>query len=381
MPDAPERSLRVAFLSPCYWPEVRRGGERLVHELTTGLARRGHRPRLITSHPGRPRRSVEDGVEVIRHWRPPDGRLRRRRYEDHLTHVPLSYLSLRAEDYDVVQAMHVTDGLAAARWSRRTGRPSVLAYLGIPDRTGLTALRGRLDITLRAARGAAAITAVSRHAAEAFDRWLGLPARAIYPAVDPVRFQPCAPKAEVPTIFCAASAEQPAKRVGLLVDALRLVRRERPDARLVLLRPRDPRLAAQLASEPGIELLADDPRVLAPAYSAAWAGALPSVGEAFGLVLAESLSCGTPVVGSRHGGIPEIVDGPAVGRIFGEDEPASVARALLETLELRHDPGTVAACRERAGAFSPARLVEAYERLYVELCTSGRSGAERAGRR
>jgi len=366
MTDA-ERPLRVAFLSPCYWPEVRRGGERLVHELTTGLARRGHRPRLITSHPGLTRRSVEDGVEIVRHWRPPEGRLRRRRYEDHLSHVPFSYLSLLAGDYDLVQAMHVTDGLAAARWSRRTGRPSVLAYLGVPDRRGLVALRRRLEITVRAGRGAAAITTVSRHAAEAFDRWLGLPARAIYPAVDPERFHPCAPKAESPTIFCAASAEQPAKRVDLLVEAFGLLRRQRPDARLVLLRPRDARLSATLASTPGIELVDDDPGVLAPAYSAAWACALPSVGEAFGLVLAESLACGTPVVGSRHGGIPEIVDDPAVGRIFPQDEPESVAAALLETLELRHDSGTADACRQRAAAFSPARLLDAYEELYAEL--------------
>jgi glycosyltransferase involved in cell wall biosynthesis len=375
------RPLRLAFLSPCYWPEVRRGGERLVHELTTGLARDGHHPRIVTSHPGLTRRSVEDGVEIVRHWRPPEGRLRRRRYEDHLSHVPFSYLSLLAGDYDLVQAMHVTDGLAAARWSRRTGRPSVLAYLGVPDRRGLVALRRRLEITVRAGRGAAAITTVSRHAAEAFDRWLGLPARAIYPAVDPERFHPCAPKAESPTIFCAASAEQPAKRVDLLVEAFGLVRRQRPDARLVLLRPRDARLSATLASTPGIELIDDDPGVLAPANSAAWACALPSVGEAFGLVLAESLACGTPVVGSRHGGIPEIVDDPAVGRIFPEDEPESVAAALLETLELRHDSGTADACRQRAAAFSPARLLDAYEELYAELLTSSESASAGAGRR
>ena len=376
-----ERPLRVAFLSPCYWPEVRRGGERLVHELTTGLARRGHRPRLITSHPGLTRRSVEDGVEIVRHWRPPEGRLRRRRYEDHIAHVPFSYLSLLAGDYDLVQAMHVTDGLAAARWSERTGRPSVLAYLGIPDRRGLVALRRRLEITVRAGRGAAAITTVSRHAAKAFDRWLGLPARAIYPAVDPARFQPCAPKAEAPTVFCAASAEQPAKRVGLLVDAFALVRRERPDARLVLLRPRDQRLAATLSATPGVELLDDDPDVLAPAYSAAWATALPSIGEAFGLVLAESLACGTPAVGSQHGGIPEVVDEPSIGRVFPKDEPESLAAALLEAFELHQDPGTAEACRRRAAAFSPERLVGAYEELYAEVLTSGASAPAGAGRR
>jgi glycosyltransferase involved in cell wall biosynthesis len=339
-----------------------------VHELATGLVARGHRARVITAHAGRSARTVEDGVEVIRHWRPPDGRLRRRGYEEHLTHVPFSYLSLASGDDDIVHALHVTDGLAAARWSARTSRPSVLAYLGIPDRRGLTAARRRLEITLRAATGCTAITTVSRHAAEAFSRWLGLDARAIYPPVDLEHFRSVADRAPDPTIFCPAPADQEHKRVGLLVSAFALVRRDRPAARLVLLRPRDRLLERALADAgPGIEIVDDHPAVLAPAYSRAWVTALTSIGEAFGLVLAESLACGTPVVGTCHGGIPEIVDGPAVGRISGDDEPETVARALVNALELAEDPATAFACRRRAEAFSAARCIEAHERLYAEL--------------
>src|SRR2546426_7045888 len=54
------RSLRVALLNPCYWPEVRRGSERVVRELADGLIAHGHKPRLITSHPGLPSRTLED---------------------------------------------------------------------------------------------------------------------------------------------------------------------------------------------------------------------------------------------------------------------------------------------------------------------------------
>ena len=43
---------RIALLSPCFWPEVRRGGERFTRELADGLLARGHHPELITSHPG-----------------------------------------------------------------------------------------------------------------------------------------------------------------------------------------------------------------------------------------------------------------------------------------------------------------------------------------
>jgi glycosyltransferase involved in cell wall biosynthesis len=362
--------LRVAFLTPCYWPEVRRGGERVVHELSTGLVQRGHHPRIVTSHWGRPARSVEDGVDIIRHWRPPDGRLRRRRFEDHLTHVPLSYLSLVRGDDQIVQALHVSDGLAAARWSARTGRPSILTHLGLVDRRALREARRRVEITNAAASGCTAVTAVSHHAASTFARWLGIEARAIYPPVDLDRFRPCAQRDEAPTIFCAAAAEQRHKRVGLLIEAFAHVRRDRPCARLVLLRPADPRLAQALAAEqPGVELIDNDADLLPEAYSQAWVTTLTSIGEAFGLVLAESLACGTPVVGSSHGGIPEIVDGSAVGRIFRDDDPAAIARAIVEALELRGQDGTTEACRRRAEAFSTGRCVEAHERLYAELLT------------
>lgn len=360
--------LRLGMLTPSYWPEVRRGGERVVHELATGLAARGHSPRIITAHPGRTTRTLEDGVEVIRRRRPPDGRLTRRRFEDHLTHVPLAYRTLAAGDDDLAHAVHVTDGLAAARWSARTGRPAVLTHLGIPDRPGLVARRRRLEITLRAARGAAAVTAVSRYAAAEFAHTLGIEARAIYPPVDMGRFRPTDARAEEPTVFCPAAADAPHKRVGLLIDAFARLRRDRPTARLALLRPADAGLAAQLeGAGPGVRLIDDDPTKLSAYYSRAWVTALTSESEAFGLVLAESLACGTPVVGGRHGGIPEIVDGPAVGRIFAPDDADAVARALVEVLELAEDASTPHACRQRAQFFSSERCLDAHEALYAEL--------------
>ena len=74
--------MRIAFLHPTYWPEVRRGSERLVHDLASGLAGRGHEVTLITSHPGRPTVNEEDGFRVIRNWRLPYMRPLRW-YEDH----------------------------------------------------------------------------------------------------------------------------------------------------------------------------------------------------------------------------------------------------------------------------------------------------------
>jgi glycosyltransferase involved in cell wall biosynthesis len=359
--------VKVAFLSPVYWPEVRRGTERVVHELTAELLRRGHEPRLITSTSGKPSTTSEDGLPISRVPRLPAGRLTRRRFEDHLTHVPFAYAALSKGDDDVANAVYVTDALAAGRWSRKTGRPAVFSYMGIPDHAGLTARRRRVELTLAATEMAAATVVLSRAARDAFTRWLGVEAEIIPPPVDVAAFTPDPEKrAPRPTIVCGADLAAPRKRVPLLVDAFAIVRRKRPEARLILSRPRDP--AAAVPDGPGIELRdLDDRAALAAAYREAWVSALPSTGEAFGLVLAEALACGTPVVATNEGGMREVVDDEQIGRLFDDATPDALAAKLLEALELNEQPGTAAAARRSAERFSTQRCCDAYLDLYTRL--------------
>ena len=362
--------MRPVLLNPCFFPEVRRGSERLIRELSNGLGERGHRPTLITSHPGRPSRSVENGLEVIRVWRPPDRRLVRRAYPEYMTHVPLSYAALRAGRYDIANAFYPTDAVAAVRWGSRVHRPVVFSYGGLPDRPVLADKRHKLRILERAIRGSDAVVTSSRTAADAMKRWFGAEARPIYPGVDLAAFNPNGERSPEPTIFCAAMADDARKRVGLLVSAFGEVRRQRPDARLVAIRPSDPAAVARHGLDgEGITLIdpVDDPRRLAPYYARAWVSALPAYREAFGLVLVEALACGTPVVGADHGAVPEVVDRDGIGVLFENGDARGVARALLEGLELASDPGTAARCRERAVGFSTARLAAEYEALYLEL--------------
>jgi phosphatidylinositol alpha-mannosyltransferase len=340
----------------------------MIREVATGLIADGVRPTLITSHRGRPSRAAEEGMVVIRNWRPPTGERFERRVEDHLTHVPFSYLSLRRGSFDIAHAEYPTDALAAARWTRRTGRPSILHFHGIPDERGLRLKRLTFATTRRAVEGCSAVVCSSETSAAAFRRTLGVDARVVHPGVDLGTFAPGAGRAPEPTIFCAAAPDEPRKRIPLLVAAHELVRRERPGARLALLRPRDARLAAELSATEGVDLVdpVEEAARLAELYRRAWVSALPSVGDSFGIVLVESLACGVPVVASDADALPEVVDRDTIGRLFSGDEH-SLARALLDALELAEDPRTAAECRRRAEDFSLERCVEAHEALYADL--------------
>ncbi len=295
--------MKVALCHPTYWPEVRRGAERLTHDAAVALAARGHAVRIVTSHQAAKQQATEDGVEVLRLRRPPGDRLERRRFEPHVQLAPFTYAALKAGDDDFVFGLQAADAAAAAR----SGRPCAYWNMGVPHRAWLTARRGRVTLVQRAVEGCGAVLALSEFARDGFWKWLGVEAQVVPPPVDTVRFSPGGVTCADPTIVCAADAGEPRKRVELLVAAMPAVRREHPTARLVL----DARTAGAFAGVEGVELA--DMTDLPALYREAWVSALPSWGEAFGLVLAEALACGTPVVGANREGIPEVV-GEADGR-------------------------------------------------------------------
>jgi glycosyltransferase involved in cell wall biosynthesis len=355
-----ESGLTIALLHPCYWPEVRRGSERFVHDLGKRLAARGHRVRLITSHPGATSEYVEDGIEVVRLHRPRGRRLQLGLRDQYLTHVPAAMRALSDADPDVVHALYPVDAWAAARWSRARGRPLVFSLMGMPrPETGRRRIWRR--IIVGALSRADVSVCLSRQAAQATETAFGETTRVIHPGVDLDLFRQSAPRAPVPTVLCPADLNDVRKRGPLVRRAFRILRSHHPEARLVLSAPTGSLPGA--VDEPGIEYTnLDSESDLARAYSEAWITVLLSQAEAFGLVLAESLACGTPVLGARGGGADEIVDSDEVGRLIDPGDPEETAAAIAGTMS--DSENVRSACVSRGEQFSADRCAQEYEALY-----------------
>src|SRR4051794_3780258 len=170
LPHPVSLSVRVALLNPCFWPEVQRGAERVVRELATDLIAEGHRPRLITSHPGPPIRSVEDGLPILRNWRPPESWLVRRGAQQYLTHLPFSAIALERGSDDLALAFYPGDAVVAKRWGERHGKPSLFWYGGIAQRDQIASRRGRVRMLVESIEGCDAVITSSRAAAAAIRR-------------------------------------------------------------------------------------------------------------------------------------------------------------------------------------------------------------------
>jgi len=83
--------------------------------------------------------------------------------------------------------------------------------------------------------------------------------------------------------------------------------------------------------------------------------------EPFGIVMAEALACGTPVIGFPRGSVPEVVRDGVTGYLCPTTDDAVSAVSRLDRLDRS---AARADCQER---FSDAAIVDAYERIYAEL--------------
>jgi len=122
------------------------------------------------------------------------------------------------------------------------------------------------------------------------------------------------------------------------IDALRILRRTQPEARLVVVGDGEEResLRRHAQAEGVAEHVTFAGAVpneqLARWYSAADALILASSREGWANVLLEAMACGTPVVATRIWGTPEVVTNDTVGLLVDQRSGEAIAAALARLL-------------------------------------------------
>lgn len=165
----------------------------------------------------------------------------------------------------------------------------------------------------------------------------------------------------------------------VLLEAFALVRKQDPAARLRLLgdgplRSELERRAADLGLAEGVEFAGTVDDVWTH-LAEARVTVVPSLTETQGIAVLEALAAGCPVVASRVGGIPEMIEHGRNGHLVPPGEPLPLAEAMVR---VRHD----AQLRERYSAegsrtaerWRMATTVGRYEAVYRDVARP--SGAE-----
>lgn len=380
--------LRIAFVYPAYWPYVRRGVERLIHDLGAYLATRGHDVHVFCGKPGPARVEQSDGMTI--HY-----------FSLHYSPLAMAYLpwlyvyrfgldtvtALMKGNFDVLHIFTYSFAFSAPLLQRFRHIPYV--FHAVMDDPGMSGGFSKWMYERLLCQADQVATLTQRGADLISDRF-GITPVVLPPPVNMEEFRPCAERDKAhPIVLFPGDLGDERKGGYLLLRAWNEIHRQRPEARLVLAGPYGlawnsgiraflsaiPNIVLDPAARAAIEVrgtgtLADVPAM----YASASVTVLPSINETFGMAVTESLACGTPVVCSDDAGPNEILAGNcAIGRtvplheahdLWSARSVGPLMKAVLGALDLSQDPETTAACRKHAEQWSIPTVGARAEAIY-----------------
>ena len=265
--------------------------------------------------------------------------------------------SRRASAYFAVASCH---GLPVPR----THTPHVVTLLDVQhlDLPHLFSRGERLFRRLaydRVARRASEVIVISEFVRGRVVERLGLdPAHvhAVWLGVDHARFTPSPEVTREPLLLYPARP-WPHKNHARLLQAFALLRRSRPELRLLLTG-----VGHDAATLPdGVDARSVSESEIVELYRRAACLVFPSLYEGFGLPPIEAMACGCPVAASATGSLPEVCGDAAV--LFDPLDPGAIAAGIEEALtratELA-ERGT-----RRAAVFNWDETARAHDRVYA----------------
>ena len=172
---------------------------------------------------------------------------------------------------------------------------------------------------------------------------------------------------------------RPVKRIPAVVEVFARIRKARP-ATLVLVGD-GPELThgLEIARDLGV---GDDVRAVGEQgdvrsfLSASDIFLLPSATESFGLAALEAMSCEVPVIASRVGGLPEVIETGVTGFLHEPDDldgMAATALSLLSDPQLHRRIG-VGGRNVVQRRYCSERIVPLYEKFYREILNGPAAG-------
>jgi len=360
------------------------GGSGVVaSELASCLAERGHQTHVISSDTPFRLQGPDRGIRFHRVETPGYPLFREPQYLLALANRLVEVA--RAHRLDIIHAHYAIPHAAAAYLARQ-----ILAASGAkPIPRTITTLHGT-DVTILGSDPSYretvafcidqsdAVTAVSASLRDDTKREMPVKSDiAVIPNFLDCRFHRREPDPKLRASMCPKDEKlvvhisnlRPVKQVDAVVRVFARIH-ERVASRLVIVgegpdHGKALQLVRQLGLQPYVDMIGEAQDVIA-VLSTADLFLLPSLQESFGLSALEAMACAVPVVASRVGGLPEVVEDGVTGCLHAPDALDDMAECAIEILSndrLRARLGA-AGVRVAREKFSADRVVPLYEALY-----------------
>jgi L-malate glycosyltransferase len=165
---------------------------------------------------------------------------------------------------------------------------------------------------------------------------------------------------------------RPVKRIQDVIKAFSLIRKEMPSKLLLIGNGPELTVACEQVRELNIEddvLFLGKQENVGELFSICDLKLLLSEKESFGLVLLEAMACGVPVIGTRIGGIPEVIVDGETGYMVEVGDTAAVANKAISLLknDERHRRFRENSVRHVRENFLSEKIVSVYEEIYNSL--------------